>query len=121
MIGTIRNNFIKAKMYIGRSATYISLVNMGMILFLTLSNLKEKGYVHFEISKYIILIYLLTFIILIFFGWLEMKYIKGFQKEVDFMNNYTPLHPKLEELYQYMKSQQREQKNLYNQNSSLKS
>jgi len=55
-----------------RTASYLGLINAGMILFLVLSQVEDYG-VEVEIEKYFFLILLLGFSILTLFGWLDDK------------------------------------------------
>lgn len=73
-----------------RAITYLALVNSAMILFLTLSKLKEVGLINFEIDKYFIPIYVLGGLILIIFGWFDVKFFKGLQGEARKMFDLNP-------------------------------
>lgn len=55
-----------------RTASYLALINAGMILFLVLSRLEDYG-VDVEIEKYFLPILILGFVVLGLFGWLEDK------------------------------------------------
>ncbi len=59
-----------SKMYMSRTASYLALVNAGMILFLVLTRLEDYG-MDIEIESYFLPILLGGFIILATFGWLE--------------------------------------------------
>jgi len=59
-------------MFMSRTASYLALVNAGMILFLVLSRLEDYG-VDIEIEKYFLPILFLGFVVLGLFGWLEDK------------------------------------------------
>ncbi len=59
-----------SKMYMSRTASYLALVNAGMILFLVLSRLEDYG-MDVEIEKYFLPILFLGFVVLGLFGWLE--------------------------------------------------
>ena len=61
-----------SKMFMSRTASYLALVNAGMILFLVLSRLEDYG-VDIEIEKYFLPILFLGFVVLGLFGWLEDK------------------------------------------------
>ena len=67
-------------------------------MFLTISKLKEVGIISLDIKNYIIPIYFITLILLIFFGYLDVKIFKGFKKETQIMNEVTPLHPELADM-----------------------
>jgi len=98
VIKKIRTILFRWKFYIGRSATYISLVNLGMVLFLTLSKLKEVGYLNYDLGAWFLPLYIVTFILFCAFGWFDVRYLKGYQEEVNRTNDYTPLHPHIEEM-----------------------
>ena len=59
-----------SKMYMSRTASYLALVNAGMILFLVLTRLEDYGK-DIEIEQYFLPILLGGFLILGLFGWLE--------------------------------------------------
>ena len=59
-----------SKMYMSRTASYLALVNAGMILFLVLTRLEDYGR-DIEIEQYFLPILLGGFLILGLFGWLE--------------------------------------------------
>jgi len=59
-------------MFMSRTASYLALINAGMILFLVLSRLEDYG-VDVEIEKYFLPILILGFVVLGLFGWLEDK------------------------------------------------
>ena len=61
-----------SKMFMSRTASYLALINAGMILFLVLSRLEDYG-VDVEIEKYFLPILILGFVVLGLFGWLEDK------------------------------------------------
>ena len=54
----IRELLVKMKVYVNRTAGYLSIINSGMILFLMLSKLKELGIANLDLSKYYIPIFL---------------------------------------------------------------
>lgn len=93
MIRQIRNALLWLKVYATRSASYITIVNLGMVLFLTLSSLKDKGYIHFNLGTYIIPFYILVVAVILLFGYFEIKFMKGYATETDFFNKYAPVHP----------------------------
>jgi len=59
-----------SKMFMSRTASYLALINAGMILFLVLSRLEDYG-IEIEIEKYFFLILFGGLVILGIFGWLE--------------------------------------------------
>lgn len=68
----LRNLFIRIKVYLARSASYISMVNTAMILFLFLSNLEKYG-IDLWIGHLIFPLILLGIILMIGFGYIEDK------------------------------------------------
>ena len=66
----IRKLAIKSKIYIERIASWLSIINAGMILFLVLSKLQDYGY-NVYITKYFFPIFALTIILMIFLGYLD--------------------------------------------------
>lgn len=112
----IRNKLLAGKVYISRSAGYVSLINLGMIMFLTISKLKDSGLITFDIGNYIIPLYFFTLFALMIFGYIDIKILKGHKTETDIINNVTPLHPELAQLkrkidYIYEQERIRNEKN----------
>jgi hypothetical protein len=100
MLITIRDLLIAWKFYIIRSSSYITLLNLGMIMFLSISKLKDYGYITINIGNYLLPTFVITIFLLILFGYIDVKFFKGYRAEVDIANLNTPLHPKLAELKQ---------------------
>lgn len=63
---------VLVKMYVLRSIGYLSLVNSGMLLLLTLSNLEKYG-IDVRIEQWLLPLVLAGICALVFFGWLEDK------------------------------------------------
>lgn len=61
-----------AKMFIQRSMGYITLINGIMIIFLTISNLKQYG-IYIDMKIWLIPIIIFLIVLLIFLGWIEDK------------------------------------------------
>ena len=78
---SIRKRLIIWKVYFSRSATYLSMINTGMILIIFLMQLKDNGMIDIEISSYIFPLYIGGFIILVFIGWIEIRVLKGMENE----------------------------------------
>ena len=68
----VRNFLIQLKVYMGRTSSYISLINTGMILFLFLSNL-ERYNVDVDIKDWLLPIFLFGLMGMFLFGYLEDK------------------------------------------------
>ena len=108
----IRRMIIEFKVISTRILGYVSLINVGLMLFLTLTSLKDKGYIHFEIGTYIIPIYLAVMAIVFGVEYIELYFFKGLYEETTKNNNLLPVHPdiadmkvKLDEMYaDYKKS-----------------
>ncbi|MEM4755966.1 MAG: hypothetical protein QW594_02440 [Candidatus Woesearchaeota archaeon] len=67
-----------AKMWIGRTMSWINMLNSGMILFLVLSKLQEYG-IKIHITFWFFPIYFLIVLLMVVFGYLEDK--AGFFRE----------------------------------------
>jgi hypothetical protein len=78
MLKKMRSRFVHAKVYLHRALGYASLVNMALILFLALSNLEKYG-IDIVLERWLLPLFLLMFIILLLFGYLEDKF--GFFEE----------------------------------------
>lgn len=95
MIYKIRDLLMRTKFYIGRSMTYVSLANTGMLIYLSLSSLKTLGYIHIDLGQYMIGIIIVTFALLIGWGWIETNYLKGYGAEAKFSYVNEPLHKEM--------------------------
>jgi len=91
----IRNWLIRMKFYISRSSTYLSLINLGMISFLFISNLKDKGYITFDIGKYYIPLIVFSLLLFAFIGWIEVKFFKGYREEARVCLINDPIHSEM--------------------------
>lgn len=67
-----RKKLALSKMFMSRTASYLAIINAGMILFLVLTRLEDYG-IDIEIEKYFFPILLLGLVILAIFGWLDDK------------------------------------------------
>ncbi len=65
-----KKNLALSKMFMSRTASYLALVNAGMILFLVMSKLEDYGF-DIEIEKYFFPLLIMGFVVLGIFGWLE--------------------------------------------------
>jgi len=101
-LSNARAKFIEFRIYYSRSIGYVSLINSGMILFLTLAKLKEVGIIKWDITDSFLLVYVVGFIGLLLFGWLEIKVFKGFQKESDRNFALTPSFVEMKEKLNYL-------------------
>ena len=67
-----RKKLALSKMFMSRTASYLAIINAGMILFLVLSRIEDYG-IDIEIEKYFFPILILGLFILTIFGWLDDK------------------------------------------------
>ncbi len=65
----------------GRTVAYLSLINSGMILFLTLSRLKELQIIEFDIGNWFFPLLIFGYLSLLFIGWLDVRIFKGLSTE----------------------------------------
>ncbi len=72
MFTKLRNFFIRIKVYIARTGSYISLVNTALILFLFLSNLEKYG-IDVRIEKWILPLSILGVFSMVLFGFFEER------------------------------------------------
>ena len=70
MITKIRTKVVYAKVYLNRALRYVSLINLGLIMFLSLSDLSKYG-IEIDIGKWIFPILFSVFLFLLFFGFME--------------------------------------------------
>lgn len=68
----------------------MNLLNAGMLVFLLLTNLKDRGLIQWEIEKYLLVIVVGGLTLLILAGYIEIKYLKGFQIEQKLAVDYNP-------------------------------
>lgn len=73
-----RSKIVHSKVFAQRALGYVSLVNAGMLLFLTMSGLEKYG-IDINIQSWLIPLFILGGSLLIFLGYLEDKL--GFYKE----------------------------------------
>lgn len=99
----IRRKLMLYKQYIGRTTTYLSIINAGMILYLFLSKLKEVGIIDWPIEQYAIWIVVIGVLILLFIGWFEIKILRGVHEENRISFYFTPpqveMKEKIDEMY----------------------
>lgn len=86
----IKDRLLKLKIYIGRATTYLTIINSGMLLFLFLSTLKDKGAISMDLDKYFILIFAVGLATLIVVGWIDINLFKGLQSEIRLAFEYNP-------------------------------
>jgi len=98
LLTTFRKGFMQFKLVAVRISGYLSLVNLGMIMFLTLSDLNEKGYIALDLGKYLVPLYLLAIVIIFILGYVEMYLFKGFKEEVEAGYRLMDIHPDLRDM-----------------------
>jgi di/tricarboxylate transporter len=85
----IRDFLISLKVYFARTASYISLINSAMILFLLLSDLEKYG-IDLEIKDWIVPLFVLGIVSMLIFGYLEYTFFfEAEQKKTSERNPYT--------------------------------
>ena len=103
----LKTRLMMLKVYWGRAVSYLSLINSGMILFLFLVSLKERGYINADLDKYFFPIIILGIFGLIFIGFIEIKLFKSYQEEFRIAFSLCPqlvkLETKIDEMYEYYK------------------
>lgn len=111
MLAKARNKLMYWKTYMSRAIGYASIMNSGMLLFLFLSKLKETGWISFDLDKYFLMIFFLTFVILISIGWFEIRFLKGIQEESTIAFALTPpmveMKDKIDYLYNKLKEKEK--------------
>jgi ABC-type Na+ efflux pump permease subunit len=99
ILSKLKSSIIFVKVIAQRAGSYIALVNLAMIVFLTLSNLKEKGYINIDIGVWV---FPLTVLLILVFGilvYFEMFIWKGFHKEQEMQYSITPVHPDVDDMH----------------------
>lgn len=85
----LRYNSMRIKFFISRTIGYASILTSGMILYLFLEKLNERGHLSFNPEAYTIPLFIIGFILLIIIGWIEVDLIKaqGEEARVAFEKN----------------------------------
>ena len=78
MLKKLRSKLVHAKVFASRVVTYLALVNAIMLLFLTVTDLKQYD-INIELKYWFFPILIAMILIMVFIGWLEDKL--GFFKE----------------------------------------
>ena len=108
MITKIRDGFMFVKLCIGRSTSYISLINSGMLLFLVLSKLKDRGLIEADLELYFVPIIITGLVGMFLFGYVEMYKFKAVRKEMEYAFQLSPpwvdMKKKIDYLYDREKS-----------------
>ena len=99
MIENFRNKFVRIKVYLHRALSYAALINMGLILFLALSNL-EKYKIDIKLETWALPIFIGLTLILVLFGYLEDKF--GFYTEEQRMH--STRNPQMTEILKRLKT-----------------
>lgn len=89
VLSFLRNKLMKVKMYISRVQTYVSVINIFMIFYLFLDNVRQKGYFSFDVGDLFLVVAVGISAIIILVGWFEVEVLKGQEKENEhiFMKN----------------------------------
>jgi len=108
VITKIRDGFMFVKLCIGRSTSYISLINSGMLLFLVLSKLKDRGLIEADLELYFVPIIITGLVGMFLFGYVEMYKFKAVRKEMEYAFQLSPpwvdMKKKIDYLYDREKS-----------------
>jgi len=95
---TLRRRLMEMKFIATRLGGYLSLINLGMVMFLTISDLNEKGYINIDVGKYLIPIYISLIILVFIFGYVETYILKGFREETEATFRHMGIHPELRDM-----------------------
>ena len=87
----LKKAILNLKIMINRTSSYIAILNAGMILFITLSTLKDAGIINIDLSKYLIPIYLLGFLVLIIVGYIDMFVLRAYKEELELQVKHNPV------------------------------
>lgn len=103
-LSNLRERFINLKIYYIRSVSYISLINAGLIVFLTMAKLKDMGVISIDLSQSLLYVYFGGIILMLLLGWIEVKLFKGLNVESKRLFDYTPqmveMKAKIDYLYE---------------------
>jgi hypothetical protein len=106
-LGKIRHLLITYKVYLSRANGYAGIISLGMLLYLSISDLKKYG-ILIKLDTYFFPILLFVIAFLIFLGWVDDK-IGLFREEIRFI---TRRNPQMEEVLEQLKSIKEDLKNL---------
>lgn len=90
LLKRLRYKVFYLKQYMHRTASYLALLNSAMIIYLVLSQMYERGVINFNVEKYFFPLVVMGFCLLVFWGWFEVKILKGMQEEAAIGFNLTP-------------------------------
>ncbi len=77
----LRDGLMKWKILFARGAGYLNLINTGMLLTIFLIQLKERDIISLDVSSYTIPLFIAGLITLTIIGWIEIRFLKGYQTE----------------------------------------
>ncbi len=86
----IMTTIAKCKIYISRTTGYLGILNTGMLLYLLLVNLKDKGYIEVDLNGLFFPLVVFCLIAFLTIGWIETRFFKGLQKEATFGFSLSP-------------------------------
>jgi len=98
LLRKIRTFIISLKLISIRMSSYITLINVGMILFLTLSQLNERYGFNIDLGKYLAPIYGGVLLAIFLIGYVEMYILKGMHEEQKIQFDLMPIHPELQDM-----------------------
>jgi len=108
-LSMVREKFINLKIYYSRSIGYVSLINSGMILFLTVTKLKEMGIINWSIGQSFFWVYIFGVVGLVLIGWIEVKYFKGMNIESKRNFELTPPMVEMKQRIDYLYEKQKKE------------
>ena len=88
ILAKLRGIFVTAKVYGSRITTYITLLNLYILVYLTLSDVKKYG-VYIKLEVWLIPILCFLTLLVLGLGWLDDK-IGVFKEELRFTTNRNP-------------------------------
>ena len=72
MMKVLGKRLVEVKVYVNRAASYLAMLNTGMLLLLVIAKFKDFGY-DIRLETWGIPIYIATIILFIGVGWLDIK------------------------------------------------
>ena len=92
----MREFFVKTKIVFDRGKNWVSYLTFLMLIFVTITAMKEYPYFSFLSSWYWLAVFLLGSLAVVgFLGWLEMKGLRTWQKEREIYGRMDPVMNRL--------------------------
>lgn len=86
----IRSKMIDAKIFIGRTMSWIGMANSLMLVFLVIERLNNLGVIKGDLGNSLIFVIIAWFCLLVLLGWIEVKKIKAPHLEAEKMLEFNP-------------------------------